>query len=128
MTRWDRLQLPNGQIARSLWKEERKAIDELRHAWCVKLHLDGTDEFTEVQFYFPVQIAEKTQILAVVQLFSRMDPILYEESQCTVYSVTELDDTDGLRLVDAKWILSVVAVIPHAYHVRPDKTDKRGAG
>ncbi|KAF8508135.1 hypothetical protein JB92DRAFT_2733590 [Gautieria morchelliformis] len=124
ITRWARLWLPNGQIAHSLWKEECKTIDELQRARCVKLHLDGTDEFTEVQFYFPVRIAEKTQILAVVRLFSCLDPILYEESQCTVYSVMELDDTDGLQLVDAKSILSVVAVIPHAYHVRPDKTDK----
>ena len=37
----------------------------------------------------------------------------------TVYSMTKLDDTEGLRVVPIKSILSVISVQPHSYQVVP---------
>ena len=37
LVRWARLKLPNGQIARSLWKEKEKRFDQLRKARNVKV-------------------------------------------------------------------------------------------
>jgi hypothetical protein len=37
ITRWARLRLPNGQIARSAWKENQKALKDVRMSRCVKV-------------------------------------------------------------------------------------------
>ena len=55
----------------------------------------------------------------MVCLYSAPDLRLYEESSSTVYSITELSEEEGLRVVDVKQILSVVAIIPHEHHVLP---------
>jgi hypothetical protein len=45
LSRWARLNLPNGQIARSLWKEKEKSSDKLRQARNIKVmsHLISSD-------------------------------------------------------------------------------------
>lgn len=35
--RWGRLQLPNGQVARSAWKETTKAVHKVRRSRCIKV-------------------------------------------------------------------------------------------
>lgn len=37
VTRWARLRLPNGQVARTLWKESRKPLNQLRMSRNVKV-------------------------------------------------------------------------------------------
>ncbi len=37
VTKWARLRLPNGQIARSAWKESLKSLDNIRMSRCVKV-------------------------------------------------------------------------------------------
>ena len=39
LRRWARLRLPNGMVARSAWKEHRKALCRLRMARCVKVRV-----------------------------------------------------------------------------------------
>ncbi|KAJ3501967.1 hypothetical protein NLJ89_g9101 [Agrocybe chaxingu] len=118
VARWARLHLPNGQIARSAWKEDRSLAQNIRRARYVKT------EFAEVKFYFHARINEDRRPLALVSLLSRPDKHLFDESFSTVWSVTEQDD-DGLCVVDAKSITAVVAVIPHKYHIEQDKSDSR---
>ncbi|EDR02845.1 uncharacterized protein LACBIDRAFT_307984 [Laccaria bicolor S238N-H82] len=120
--RWARLQLPTGEIACCAWKEKQTAPQDVRRAHYVKLSLENRIEFAEVEFYFHAKINEETQHLALISLISRPDEDLFSESFHTVWSVTELGD-DGLQVVNAKSILSVVAVIPHNHHV--EETDKR---
>jgi len=48
-------------------------------------------------------------------LYSRPDTNLFEQSSWTVSSVTQLDDDEGLPVVDAKSIISVVSVQPHKH-------------
>ena len=57
-------------------------------------------------------------------LYSPPDENLFKQSNWTVWSVTELGE-GGLRVIDAKAILSVVSVIPHSYHVCADGSDER---
>lgn len=57
-------------------------------------------------------------------LHSRPNENLFKESIWTVWSVTEQGET-GLRVIDAKTILSVVSVIPHDHHLTEDSSDAR---
>lgn len=59
-----------------------------------------------------------------MSLYSRPDEDLFKESNWTVWSVTEQGE-NGLRVIDAKAILSVVSVIPHEHHVCADLSDER---
>ena len=81
-------------------------------------------EFAEVEFYFHAIINQELQHLALVSLLSCPDEDLFSESFHTVWSVTELGD-EGLRVVNAKSILTVVAIIPHDHHVEEGGGDKR---
>ena len=57
-------------------------------------------------------------------LYSRPDEDLFQQSNWTVWSVTEQGE-NGLRVIDAKAILSVVSVIPHDHHLCADLSDER---
>ncbi|PPQ82247.1 hypothetical protein CVT26_008926 [Gymnopilus dilepis] len=112
VTRWARLRLPNGQVARSTWKEDRMTTT-LRRASCVKIR-SGRDKFDfgEVKFYFNGVINEEQISLALVLFFSQPDPSLLAESSGTFYAVTRLPSETGLRVIHAKSITSVIAAIP----------------
>ncbi|PPQ88300.1 hypothetical protein CVT24_002802 [Panaeolus cyanescens] len=111
--RWARMRLPNGQVGRCAWKETEKPLEKVRQSRMVKITYNGQIEFAEVQFYFFGVINQKSVPLAAVKLFSRPDPTLFEESSFTLWSVTRLDDDEGVVIISAKSILSVVAIIPH---------------
>ena len=81
--------------------------------------LNGRVEFAEIRFFFLTKIGDKHRPLALVQLYSGPDPDLFERSSWMVYSITQLSQEDGYRLVHVKSIMSVVAVIPHDHHVVP---------
>ena len=53
VTRWARLRLPNGQIARSSWKEKLKPLEKLRIARNVKVsyHIYLPSSFTHFFFF-----------------------------------------------------------------------------
>ncbi|KAF8155447.1 hypothetical protein B0H34DRAFT_644038, partial [Crassisporium funariophilum] len=120
VARWARLRLPNGQTARSKWKEDKMTTPNLRRACCVKIQTSSNKvDFAKVQFYFHGMINDSRQPLALVSLLSEPDPTLLQESHHTVYSVRKL--TDGLGVVNAKSIIAVIAVIPHNYKVNGDE-------
>ncbi|KAJ2921645.1 hypothetical protein H1R20_g15449, partial [Candolleomyces eurysporus] len=108
--RWARLKLPNGQIARSAWKEQNKPSEKVRQARCVKLEVDGKIRFGEIQFYFNGEINGARRPLAMILLLSPHDKDLFKLSHWTLMSIRKEEGT--LRVVCAKSILSVVALIP----------------
>ncbi|KIJ53714.1 hypothetical protein M422DRAFT_154434 [Sphaerobolus stellatus SS14] len=117
-TRWARLHLPNGQNARSAWREleiERKGMDKIRCARCVKFSSEGKAHFGEVHFYFFMTIANQPVPLALVQTYSLPDEELLAKSSRTLYSVTQLREQEGLQVIKAKDIISVVSIQPHDF-------------
>ncbi|GBE89900.1 hypothetical protein SCP_1702260 [Sparassis crispa] len=110
--RWARLQLPNGQVARSAWNEKKKTLRNVRMAQNVKLLLDDNLCFAEVLFYFQMPINDETKSLALISLYSQPHATLLEASSYTLWSSTSQGDT-ALRVVDVKAITAVVAMVPH---------------
>ncbi|KJA13103.1 hypothetical protein HYPSUDRAFT_151950 [Hypholoma sublateritium FD-334 SS-4] len=93
VTRWARLRLPNGQVARSRWKETLKPLRKLRTARNVK--------------------RQNTVLpLAVISAYSEPDPELLEASHGTFISCAYLGD-NSVRIIDISCIQSVVAMVPH---------------
>ncbi|KAL6307024.1 hypothetical protein BKA93DRAFT_728601 [Sparassis latifolia] len=108
--RWARLQLPNGQVARSAWNEKKKTLRNVRMAR--NLLLDDNLCFAEVLFYFQMPINDETKSLALISLYSQPHATLLEASSYMLWSLTSQGDT-ALRVVDVKAITAVVAMVPH---------------
>ncbi|KAF9020619.1 hypothetical protein BDZ89DRAFT_1072147 [Hymenopellis radicata] len=118
VVRWARLRLPNGQVARSLWKEGPKLLEHIRMSRNVKLpNLNGQLEFAEVQYYFQYEVSQNDgyRPLAMVSLYSRPDIDLLRKSSNTLWSCTHQGD-QGVCVVDVKSIEAVVGMIPHSTH------------
>ncbi|KAG1809193.1 uncharacterized protein BJ212DRAFT_1579764 [Suillus subaureus] len=109
--RWARLQLPNGQIARSLWKETHFNARQSRN---VKIMLDGKPRVGEVQYYIECRIdhTRPVEALAVIKLFSLPHQELLRQPHTTFISCQYLGDA-GTIVVNVKSIHSVVAMVPH---------------
>ncbi|OBZ71428.1 hypothetical protein A0H81_08373 [Grifola frondosa] len=89
VTRWAWLQLPNGQIARSLWKEQNKRLEEVRMARNVKFHLEhGQPQLGMVNFYCLLDVEGVRKAVAVVSRYSERDAVLFSESSETLWSLT----------------------------------------
>ncbi|TFY51304.1 hypothetical protein EVG20_g11063 [Dentipellis fragilis] len=113
VVRWARLRLPNGQVARSAWKESLKPLSRLRIARNVKIRLHNQLHFAEVQFYFRFTIdGGQEKNLAMVSLFGSPDPNLLELSSQAVWSCT-YGGEQNMLVIDIKSIQSVVAMVPH---------------
>ncbi|KAF8991713.1 hypothetical protein BDQ17DRAFT_1432910 [Cyathus striatus] len=112
---WSRLQLPNGQIARSAWKESKKPLDHLWISRNVKLHVSPTAawKFAEVLYYHIIDNEDGTEdVVAMVSLYSAPNPHLLDISFNALISCKPLGD-EGILVVNVKSIHSVVAAIPH---------------
>ncbi|KAH8100778.1 hypothetical protein BXZ70DRAFT_892365 [Cristinia sonorae] len=114
--KWARVQLPNGQIARSAWKENRKLLENLRISRMVQIRLPTTNThhphvFGEVRFLFRLEIRGEIRTLAVVSMYSDIDKVLFEESFKTL-AVCSYQGDEGLAIVDVRWIESVVSMQP----------------
>ncbi|KAJ6550878.1 hypothetical protein DFH09DRAFT_892146, partial [Mycena vulgaris] len=110
--RWARLRLPNGQIARSAWKEMLKPPDKLRRARCARLSLENKTEFAEILYFFKFKIGTKVHAFALVILFSSPDFDLLKDSEYVVWSAVHMG-VEGLRVVDVSCIQAVVSMPPH---------------
>ncbi|KAJ7134133.1 hypothetical protein C8R46DRAFT_923377 [Mycena filopes] len=117
VVRWARARLPNGQIARSLRKEER--MSELRTARHVKVD-EGCD-IAEVLFFFILKVEEEERFVAMLSFFAPPDPHLLDISSQTYWSAQHLRDAD-IRVVDVSTIASCVMMAPDAQY-RLYKTD-----
>jgi hypothetical protein len=113
VTRWARLRLPNGQVARSHWKESLKPLGKLRSSRNVKFIADnGIACFGEVLYYFRCKRQNTILSLAVLSAYSEPDPELLAASHGTFISCKYLGDY-SVQVIDVSRIQSVVAMIPH---------------
>ncbi|EIW78736.1 hypothetical protein CONPUDRAFT_156694 [Coniophora puteana RWD-64-598 SS2] len=111
------LLLPNGQVARSEWREKfLESSENFRCSRMLKIFIGTTIWFAEALYYtslvMPVAEAAdkvKWQGVAVVKLFSKPDQALAELSQQTVLSCVY---TEELRVIAVSDILSVVGMVP----------------
>lgn len=124
LKRWARLRLPNGQIARSAWKERQKPLKKVRMARNVKashlifcrchsfkpLHQHGRDDIAEIEYFF---CTKDGPALALASFYSRPDPQLLQASYSTVWSCT---GPTQFTVIKVKDIHSVVAMVPHMYN------------
>ncbi|THU75988.1 hypothetical protein K435DRAFT_904777 [Dendrothele bispora CBS 962.96] len=112
VTRWAKLRLPNGQMARSTWHEER-SNQKVRIARMVKIIDQGETYVGEIRyfFYFREEVTNHVHPLCVVSLFSPPDQELLKLSEHTVYLAQHQGD-QALRVFNAKKIDSVVAMVP----------------
>ncbi|KAJ7198398.1 hypothetical protein C8J57DRAFT_1545623 [Mycena rebaudengoi] len=94
VTRWSRVRLPNGQVARSAWKENIKPIEQLRCARNVKIECGGKSRFAELHFYMLFKIGEVRKPLAVVSFYGDHHRELYNASSKSYVTMQHLGDTD----------------------------------
>ncbi|KAG2741596.1 hypothetical protein P692DRAFT_201842245 [Suillus brevipes Sb2] len=111
VTQWACLRLPNGQVARSAWKENAMSRQP-RIARNVKLSIDGEMSITEVLFYFNMTIHDKMKTFALVSQFSPPHAELLHRSFQTVVACHYRGDA-SLKLIEVSAIQSVVAMVPH---------------
>ncbi|KAJ7690389.1 hypothetical protein B0H17DRAFT_1160001 [Mycena rosella] len=98
LQRWARLLLPNGQIARSAWKEKQKALN--------KDPVDG-ESYGEVQFYFQAKTDDDEIIsLALISPYSPPDQDLLESSFNNLWVSSSTGDSE-LQIIEANIISSV---------------------
>ncbi|KAJ7732354.1 hypothetical protein DFH07DRAFT_990903, partial [Mycena maculata] len=112
LQRWARLRLPNGQIARSAWKEKQKALKNVRMAR--NIHFTDTvvgESYGEVQFLFQARISDEMRTLALISPYSPPDQQLLEDSSNTLW-VCSTTEQNSLRVIDVKIITSVVGMVP----------------
>ncbi|RDX40597.1 hypothetical protein OH76DRAFT_1459464 [Lentinus brumalis] len=110
LRRWARIRLPNGQVARCAWKENRKALCRLRMARCVKFEgACGRIEVGEVRFFHITECADCP--VALVSVFGPWNEELYEQSS-EVIELMEYRGDSALRVIDVKCIRSVVGMVP----------------
>ncbi|KZT23107.1 hypothetical protein NEOLEDRAFT_1034185, partial [Neolentinus lepideus HHB14362 ss-1] len=123
--RWARLQVPNGQIARSAWKETLKSFTQLRMARNIKFLHREEQRFGEVLYYLLLTINEDEPPvpMAMVLPFSAPEPTLLQRSSTTFKLCTKLSN-QSLMLVSIKAIMSVVAAVPYKTVTR-DHADNR---
>ncbi|KAJ7575210.1 hypothetical protein C8J56DRAFT_801872 [Mycena floridula] len=113
--RYARLKLPNGQIARSSWKELEKEEETVRRARNVKLTIWAETRFAEIMFFFQASVSSDNGDvplnLAMVSLYGPDDQALKQLSY-GVLRVCEYHGNAGLMVIDAKSITEVVAMVP----------------
>ncbi|KAF8592803.1 hypothetical protein K439DRAFT_1650261 [Ramaria rubella] len=105
------------QIAWCAWKEHTQASHNLRMACKVKFRYKGWIEYGEVMFYFCLELEGSRHGLALMSMYSRLDERLLQDSHWTVYSVAQLPEEIGLRVINATSILAVVLMQPHNHHL-----------
>ncbi|KAJ7138747.1 hypothetical protein C8R43DRAFT_817736, partial [Mycena crocata] len=113
LQRWARLRLPNGQIARSAWKEQGKALKNVRMARNIQVssQYNHRSIHSSVQFYFQADIKGRMKTLALAAPYTRPDRDLLTASSNTLW-VCRTTGQSALQVVDVKTITSVVGMVP----------------
>ncbi|KAJ7131580.1 hypothetical protein C8R43DRAFT_895969 [Mycena crocata] len=112
LQRWARLRLPNGQIARSAWKEQGKALKNVRMARNIQFNdPDIGPSYGEVQFYFQADINGHMKTLALAAPYTPPDRDLLTASSNTLWVCRTTGQT-ALQVVDVKTVTSVVGMVP----------------
>ncbi|KAF8805085.1 hypothetical protein BYT27DRAFT_7225102 [Phlegmacium glaucopus] len=90
--RWARLQLPNGQVARSLWKESLKPLTKIRMARNVKA-------CTSI-------ILKTDETFALISTYSPPHAEILQKSHNTYWSCTH-DRVENMEIIPGKFCLSL---------------------
>ncbi|KAF8154160.1 hypothetical protein B0H34DRAFT_861033 [Crassisporium funariophilum] len=128
--RWGRVQLPNGQVIRSVFSEVEKGrrSENGRVTRNVKLSINGATEFGEVQFFFldyistpstPSSSNSSSQLednrkptpLAMVLLYQHPDQTLLTKSFGTLWAC-ERGGQDNYQVISISAISSLVSMQP----------------
>ncbi|KAF7322171.1 hypothetical protein MKEN_00741300 [Mycena kentingensis (nom. inval.)] len=112
LRRWGRLRLPNGQIARSAWKEVPKGLNKVRMS---RNYIDedlDSEAYGEVQFYFRADFAGQEKAFALISVYSAPDVHLLEQSYNTLW-VCKYRGDDALKIIEVKSIRSVIVMVPY---------------
>ncbi|KIK26898.1 hypothetical protein PISMIDRAFT_94086 [Pisolithus microcarpus 441] len=117
--KWARLRLPNGQIARSAWREHLHPPDRVRISRNVKFLHEGEIRCGEVQYFTRLAIsnapAQECQQrfnfvdIAVVRMYSLPDRHLLCLSSQVMAAFSLLED---IKVIRVKCIEGVIAMIP----------------
>ncbi|KAF9494662.1 hypothetical protein BDN71DRAFT_1483024 [Pleurotus eryngii] len=123
VVRWARLALPNGQIARSRWKE-LQSKETQRVFRQVKFYANSTVkvQFGEVFYYFYLTVNGHRQGLCMLSVHSPPDEDLLKLSAYTLYSCKPGGE-ESMTVIEINTIDSVVAVLPHlvsSIHMHPE--------
>ncbi|KZP26461.1 hypothetical protein FIBSPDRAFT_732273 [Athelia psychrophila] len=114
--RWARLSLPNGQIARSRWKEEKREV--LRMARNVKIiDSQGKSSLGEVHFYMWLSVHGVRVPVAMISNYGPPDATLYQASSRTYTTFQHFRDV-SVRVIPVKAIQSVVMIAPDQMYSR----------
>lgn len=134
VTRWARVQLPNGQIARSRWKEALKPVEKLRTSCNVQvfsvflvflpqhlishhgLQIRNTDDsisYAEVLYFFQLNVNSAERTYAMGCMYGAADGDLPRISHGAFYLVTKPADITCTVVRNVCQLLSVVAIAPH---------------
>ncbi|KAI3998193.1 hypothetical protein K525DRAFT_171447, partial [Schizophyllum commune Loenen D] len=115
VVRWARLLLPNGQVARSRWKEDDYGEDDdIRVSRHVKVILNGSPRIAEVHYFMnltPDLTEANEKPVAVVSMFGPPHAGLLAESSRTYYTCEHFRDID-VQVLDVESIQSVVMMAP----------------
>ncbi|KAJ7731697.1 hypothetical protein DFH07DRAFT_713706, partial [Mycena maculata] len=111
VTRWSRVRLPNGQIARSRWKESTKPLSKLRTSRNVSVNCNGTTKFAEVHFYLLYMVRGVRKALAVVSFYGDYHRQLYEDSSKMYVTMQHLGNS-GVQVIEIESIRSAVTIAP----------------
>ncbi|KAG2071518.1 hypothetical protein BDR04DRAFT_985667, partial [Suillus decipiens] len=107
---WAHLQIPNGQVAQSSWKEN--TMTRMPCMACnVKLCINDCIQFGEVQFYVQMNLNGAVKTLALVSLYLAPDYELLQESYNTLYSCTH-QGNEVLVVVEVFAIQAAIAMSP----------------
>ncbi|KAJ7041114.1 hypothetical protein C8F04DRAFT_1303728 [Mycena alexandri] len=117
VTRWSRVRLPNGQVARSRWKEINKPLEKLRMARNIKVLCNGKIRFAEVHFYLIFLVDGVPTPLAVVSFYGEHHQQLYDASSKTYVTMQHLGEA-GISVIDIKTIRSVVMLAPDQQYAK----------
>ncbi|KAG0692739.1 hypothetical protein DFH29DRAFT_1008189 [Suillus ampliporus] len=118
---WARLCLPNGQTARTAWRETEKPAAKVRVSRNVKFLLDGEIRLGEVLYFTCLAVEDgydedgaqafRWQAVALVSLYSYPDHDLLELS---FHAVSSCKHVQGdIRVIDVKSITNVIGMVPH---------------
>ncbi|KIO04826.1 hypothetical protein M404DRAFT_142467 [Pisolithus tinctorius Marx 270] len=123
--KWACLCLPNGQIARSAWRECLRPPECVRVSRNVKFTDNGEIRCGEVCYFTRLAVSNpaardnerhfKFIDVAVIQMYSRLDARLLELSSQVLAASTKLEE---IKVIPVKNITGVIAMIPR--HIRMD--------
>ncbi|KAJ3911922.1 hypothetical protein F5877DRAFT_93697 [Lentinula edodes] len=116
VVRWARVKLPNGQIARSRWKEDTIALSDIRTSRNVKIVLDNKEYIVEVHFYILLKIGETVHPVAIGSFYGPPHEELLRRSHNTYYTVQHKRDED-VRAFPITSIDSTVMMAPDPQYI-----------